>query len=244
MDDLPPPPYSLRDPHESDRLIPATSPDISAFNSFIPSPTLDHTPAFTRNDGQSSSIPRQYVAHPTLTLASPLDHSRSNSELEQAGFVSAAPYFELRVPNRPRPNDMIYHHMTIRPCTGPSDYPLPQPHNTWHQRGVDYQDWLTFLNHLFHERSIEARPGHTQQELDMERLRLGELENQKSRPEGLRSSNTSRPGPSIRRPMPTDHHDSEKTRLRLDAVAKEWNTGFFEPRGLNVVIDFPEGSPP
>jgi ankyrin repeat protein len=62
-------------------------------------------------------------------------------------FVSAAPYFALRPPDRSLYSSITQHHLTIEPHSSPKDLRFPGQEFT--KRGVDVLDWSTFLNHLF-----------------------------------------------------------------------------------------------
>ena len=150
MDDAsPPPPYSPRDPHGSQYL--------TAFNAFTngaptPVPGLPVRPP----SGQTS-VSATYNIAPIPVYGAPVSIAAVNQRtrripdeaLERAGFVSAAPYFELRTPSQATPQDTFYHHMAIGPDARPENLPFPQPSENGISRSVDIQDWLTFLNHLF-----------------------------------------------------------------------------------------------
>ncbi|KAG0650391.1 Ankyrin-3 [Hyphodiscus hymeniophilus] len=241
MDDAPPPPYSLHNPHS---VIPAPSSQpqyITAFNASIDrAPTSIPGLHFQRPSVQTT-VPSRYSApipNPVSQVLVGPPHGRqiADEELMRAGFVSAASYFELRTPDNTTPSNKFYHHMPISPDARPDNLPFPQPAEKWTTRGVDDQDWLTFLNHLFPpHRTEKARDvgGHgleADADLDISRLRLS----------GSRSSDQSRPLLG-NQPGPFDVGQSTELerprRIRIEAVTNQWNEGFFRPRGLEVLIN-------
>jgi ankyrin repeat protein len=244
MNDLnPPPPYSVEDPNRSNAALHAlTSQHILASTSLISS------------NGHTSTGGRPPVATTSLELnsmASPGTHrfeSGDNCDLEKAGFISAFPYFELRSHSNPRPANTLYHRAVIGPETRPADLPYPEPSGNWLQRSVDVLDWKTFLNHLFPEHSIENHASSSEKVL---KSRVGlsfhgrNLESNSSRSQGVTPLlGTYSTGDQSKLMDPYgDNGETDRLRqLRLNAVAMEWNTGFFEPRGLKVVIDLNSSS--
>ena len=159
MDDAPPPPYSLQDPHAPTSAQPFYPPRVvTAFNAFVGTPP--HVPGLPvrQPSGQSGAPTRSApsrspgspgLATPLSLTPQPRPSGITNEELRNIGFVSAAPYFELRTPVQPRPNTVVYHHISVSPGVGPDNVPFPQPSERWTSREVDDQDWMTFLNHLF-----------------------------------------------------------------------------------------------
>ena len=254
MDDAPPPPYSLRDPHSPRAVVPSYPPqDITAFNAFTGTPPL--IPGLpVGQPSRQTSVPARYSApsrspvSPVLTTPTPWisPQARPNSitgeDLANAGFVSAAPYFELRAPAPARPGDVIYHHISIGPDAGPDNLPFPHPVERWTDREVDDQDWMTFLNHLFPPHGAEKdSKGGPEVEADTG-LGMGGLRLSKSRSrDQSRPLLGNRPGPS------SGGQDREEERLRqvrIEAVAAQWNEGFFGPRGLEVLVDINNRTPP
>jgi ankyrin repeat protein len=257
-DDLPPPPYSLRDPgpHNSSSALPSIpSQDISIFNAFLDHPNFN--PASIPIAGGAAAQTSFQVGYsaqsrspvsPTLTAptgaATRVSGSIMGDDLQRAGFVSATPYFELRSPSLPRPADTFYHHMTVAPDACPENLPFPQPQEKWSQRGVDSQDWMTFLNHLFPQHIVDKENrGDKELEADAE-LDIGGL-NLGSRTSTVQSRDQSHPllanSSASGRNMQMGGRDRETDRLRqvrIEAVTAQWNGGFFGPRGLEVIFDF------
>jgi hypothetical protein len=235
MDKASPPPYSVRDPHTP---VPAPDPDqpnyplqgtirdITAFDAFVESPYLIHGLP-TRQSSGSSAFPAHYT-----TPAGNLSGSPSFEELAHAGFVSAQPYFELRLPVFARPKNTLYHYIKIGPDSRPRDYSFPQPTDKWRDREIDDQDWVSFLNHVFppHVERHESGIVEAQENDEMSYSAFG-------RPRTLHESRPllgTEPRPS------TEEPDREKKRLRqarIEAVVLQWNYGFFRPRGLEIVLE-------
>ena len=218
MDDPPPPPYSIHDPHSASPASPSHPPQhITAFNASVGDELPIHSGSLRRPSGR-------------------VPNAISAEELDKAGFVSAEPYFELRTPAQDRPCNTFYHYIVIGPDACPANLPFPQAVETWTSRGVDNQDWMTFLNHLFPPHSAEKHNTGTQEfEADAD-LGVGgfHLSNSKSRDQSRPLLGGNRPGSS------TGGRGREVERLRrvrVEAVSAQWNEGFFGPRGLEVVTD-------
>lgn len=136
MDGAAPPPYSLQDPFGSAQPQQPEPPHlITAFNARIQGPSSPNVGLIATR----TPVPSPVLSRPSASRVAPRSDPTSH-ELVQAGFVSAAPYFELRTPLPARPRNVYYHRMTIRPHTGPENMPFPQPVEQWSSRGVDDQD--------------------------------------------------------------------------------------------------------
>jgi hypothetical protein len=252
MDDAPPPPYSLRDPHSASPAHQPHQPQyITAYNAVIDGPPHPVPGLPVRRPSAQSLVSARYSAPspsqrsppltlPLIPLPLPLSqathHPVVDQELERAGFVSAAPYFELRPPSQPTPCDKFYHHMPISPDARPDNQPFPQPAENWISRGVDNQDWLTFLNHLFPPHIPEKNGDGKGQELELDL----DLDIRRLRLTNSRSSDQSRPLLGDRPGPSTGGQDRELERLwqvRIESVTNQWNLGFFGPRGLEVLVD-------
>lgn len=251
MDDAPPPPYSLRDPHTPTGSLPIYPPqDITAFNAFVGTPPV----LPVRQPSGPSIVParsapsRSPVSPGLTTTLSLIPQTRlngiTNEELQKIGFVSAAPYFELRTPVQPRPSNVIYHHISISPDAGPDNLLFPWPGERWTSREVDDQDWMTFLNHLFPPHAAEGDTKGGQEleadtGVDMGGCRLGKS----STRDQSRPLLGNRPGSSTSTGAQNRETDRSR-RIRIEAVAAQWNEGFFGPRGLEVLIDINNWTPP
>lgn len=245
---LPPPPYSVDDPSQSDGARPPLPPRPALVSPVSPVSPQQYT---LFSPGATPSLETSYIERPqrgfpdyTPTIVSPEQpwspEGLGNSyalELEKGGFISALPYFELRSFEYPRPRDTLHHHLIIGQETRPEHLPYPQPSDKWSARTVDYQDWDTFLNHMFPKHSVEvhALAAHKQ-------LKGGSglfLQGLRIKPQRGDASSPSSGG--YQADVYGDNGETERLRrLRLIAVAAEWNVGFFEPRGLKVTVDFDE----
>jgi hypothetical protein len=180
MDDIPPPPYSVRDPHAPGPA--QTSRQalfITAFNALVDAPAtaLPVTSAGRLEANLPAIFSSQRSVFPISSPSADIQAETSISqELQRAGFVSAAPYFELRPPSELATQPKLYHHFSIVPDACPDNLPFPQPAEKWIYRGVDGQDWLTFLNHLFPPHRSEKYAACVGQELEADaELNTGRL---------------------------------------------------------------------
>ena len=244
MDDAPPPPYSVRDPQSVSPVQPSRPQYITAFNAFVDGAPTPVPGLPIRTPYGQTFVPARYSAPilsptsriPQISAATLQGRLVGDVELGQAGFVSAAPYFELRTPDLARPNDKFYHHMSISPNARPDNLPFPQPVEKWLTRGVDSQDWLTFLNHLFPPHTNERSSSDLGQELKAD----ADLDGGTLRLSESRSRDQSRPLLEIAPGMSSGRQDRKFERLRrvrIEAVTSQWNEGFFEPRGLEILVD-------
>jgi ankyrin repeat protein len=155
------------------------------------------------------------------------------SELQQSGFISAAPYFALRSPTRPPPAGYFVYTIILDSET--ESLPSPSPVSLFQQNEVDSHDWRTFTNHLFPPRAKEfASP--VRQDHSSQVFGSSEVENKKGRHVDLpamvqRMSTT--PNKTSAGGVPGSE-SSQLLAIRTQAVLREWNAGFFEPRGLKI----------
>jgi hypothetical protein len=238
MDLTTPPPYSFYDPHEA-------GPSGSAHIDPTPLPNSGRT--FRRPAVLPAAPVPSYALNPNiscqpLTATSSIPDTASREDLAKAGFISAAPYFELRSPQRSRPRHNLYHHMTITPGHSPGNLPFPHPGQKWISREVDHHDWTTFLTHLFPPAAAENHNGPYELEanIDMDMAGLS-LNNSGSRDQ-------SRPllgETSQNYPDGKQSRELERLRqVRIEAVKAQWNEGFFMRRGLEVLIKITNITPP
>ncbi|RDW78512.1 hypothetical protein BP5796_06364 [Coleophoma crateriformis] len=214
MDDLPPPPYSVHDTNPPSSAQYPTSP-------FIGRVVIDRSEQGPRRSQpvSNTSLPDTPVPVGTPTPAQAPNFSVS--DLEHSGFVSASPYFELRQPLGPRPAQILTAPLNIGPGVSVESIPFPHPANIWEQRGIDQQDWITFLNHLKPVNDTQSRAPTRQKDLEL----LSEAGQQDAL------------YPSQLRP----NEDGEKARLhhvKIKATIAQWNHGFFLPRSVEVIPVF------
>jgi len=248
LPDLPPPPYSAVDPTRSHPTLPSlATPDITTFNAFIPSPQFTNdsrpsgqAPGYSTNSPQHDVLTPRYVSPVAASVTTGFGSPTSiiGNDLERSGFVSASPYFELRSHDRPRPADTFYQHLIVAPETRPQNLPFPQAQDRWLWRGVDDQDWATFLNHLFPDHGLDTK---RHEGLESEAglgLQGLSLEKRRSRPDEAHPLPGNYSPGSLSSPTPQNHEDERLRRVRIGAVVAQWNEGFFEPRGLGVTLQF------
>jgi ankyrin repeat protein len=232
---LPPPPYSVQD--EQLPVLPPR-PSLPSSNS------LQQNPQFSRalRPSLQTSFEDRPIPRTPETPRPGNQSTPSSLELEKGGFISARPYFQLHSYDYPRPRDTLYHVIVIGQETGVNDLPYPPPSNKWSERAANAHNWDAFLHHLFPKHSIESHSLATHKQLEvgsgllLQRLQIGARR-------GEESSSSSGTYPVSKSRGLTDlYGDNWETerlrRLRLNATAAEWNEGFFEPRGLKVVINF------
>lgn len=122
--------------------------------------------------------------------------------------------------------------------------PFPQPVETWTSRGVDAQDWSTFVSFLltpYWEENRGAVEGLVELEadvgVDFAALGLGNsISTSRSRDQNRPLLGENSAGLS---PL-QDRQSREMERLRrvrIEAVSSQWNEGFFAPRGLQIIIN-------
>jgi ankyrin repeat protein len=256
MKSLPPPPYSVADPSQSDPHLRGLPMRVPVRRPLPSSPLQQHTqisPA-QRPSLHTTSLERPERAIPRPATSTPSSWSSTQSssyglDLEKGGFISARPYFHLRSYDYSRPRDTLYNLIIISPDTCPDNLSYPQPKDKWSERAVDTHDWDTFLNHLFPKHSVESHALSTHKQLKggsglpLQGLRIRARTGEASLP-SLEILPGSEPGKST--DPYGDNGETERLRqLRINAVTVEWNEGFFEPRGLKIIIDFdrPSSSP-
>lgn len=265
MKSLPPPPYSVQDPSPAEGEAPRL-PARPAANSIVISPISPqlHTQF---SPGVRPSLQTSFVERPergptrsTPSIVSPKtpwssasqstsQSTSDNLDLEKGGFVSARPYFQLRYYDYPRPRDTLYHLLIIGHETRSDDLPYPQPSDKWSGRAVDNHDWDTFLHHLFPKHSIENHSLATHKQLKggsglpLQGLRIRARRGDMSSPSSGAYSNSD--SGQLADPYGDNGETERLRRLRLSAVIAEWNEGFFDPRGLKLIVDFgkPNSSP-
>ncbi|KAI1133478.1 hypothetical protein F5Y10DRAFT_88905 [Nemania abortiva] len=134
---------------------------------------------------------------------------------DECATPSAQAYFDSRPPNRSSgPNITIV--LEITPASAPSDFPYP---NQVLDRDVSEQDWQTFINYLI--------PGHAARansHIIARKLRMAD-DARSPGSEGIVEAQLAplKSSPSV-----------SVSPQNIDAVTREWNRGFFEPRGVTV----------
>ncbi|KAI0875426.1 hypothetical protein GGS24DRAFT_455121, partial [Hypoxylon argillaceum] len=134
---------------------------------------------------------------------------------EHVVAASAQDYFDSRPPNRPSgPNVTIV--LDITPTSTPADFPYPKQVR---DRDVSEQDWQTFINYLIPQHAARANSHIVARKLRMAEdasspASGGIVEAQLA---SLKSSASVSVSPQS-----------------IDGVTRQWNRGFFEPRGVTI----------
>lgn len=221
MEILPPPPYSETDP-----------------GSMILTPSTSHADNASRR-ARSAVSPSETESVVYTPPYSPTDagHQSVAEELNNVSSAAATAYFESRPALRPRASIPQVHTLTITSTTEPKDIPYPQELGAY---DTTEQDWATFLNFLFpdHASSINGDIADRKLAAELEYMRITE---EKS----LRSdmSHVEAQLEPLRQTPEATSQAAERLgeRLnRIDATITEWNTGFFEPRSLQIRFIEPE----
>ncbi|KAL2072969.1 hypothetical protein VTL71DRAFT_10293 [Oculimacula yallundae] len=215
-----PPPYSPSDPHSANIH-----------------QQLPHRQNYLANLSTNSQLTSSSISNASLPPTYPMTSTIPASELQRAGFISATSYFLLRTAPLTKPRNIFYHHMTMAPDVQARSLPFPQPVDTWTGRGVDRQDWETFISFLltpyWEERRADAE-GLAEMDAD-EGIEIGVS----------RSTDQSRPllggssglGPASQLQGAQSREQERLRRVRIEAVSSQWNEGFFAPRGLQIIIN-------
>ncbi|KAI1187269.1 hypothetical protein F5B17DRAFT_325874 [Nemania serpens] len=156
---------------------------------------------------------------------SPLDvqYGFAGPSQDEHTTASAQAYFDSRPPNRSSESNVTIA-LEIRPDATPSDFPYPKQA---HGRDVTEQDWQTFINYLI--------PGHAASA------------NSRIIDRKMRMAGDAQPFFATDNIVETQFASlklSESASVSLqniDAVVREWNHGFFEPRGITISQASPAG---
>ncbi|KFY45650.1 hypothetical protein V494_00848 [Pseudogymnoascus sp. VKM F-4513 (FW-928)] len=148
-----------------------------------------------------------------------------------APWEGANSYFASRPPYPSPPSRIISHRIVLQPGSGRDEIPLP---SKFSDRGVDEQDWFTFLNHLFPDHVLT---GNNQKD--------GAANGVDGKPPLYPSTEKANGLADLGLPSAktgSENSYPEKSysrRANIHKAVKEWNTGFFEPRGLLVIAKTP-----
>jgi hypothetical protein len=119
--------------------------------------------------------------------------------------------------------------------TRPSDLPFPYPEEKWLERDVLPEDWQTFINYLipYHAdiSNSEVADRKMKAELIDERMERLTLNTDSGRTDSAKID-------AQLSPLRHTHADPSVV-SNIDTVIKEWNEGFFGPRGLLIEIAEP-----
>ncbi|KAF7894913.1 hypothetical protein EAF00_006727 [Botryotinia globosa] len=219
MDQIAPPPYSETD-------------DFSNTNTTIPTPTTTEADDASRANGRvrsdSSSTENSLIYTPPYSPTEPDDqHSENNPR-----NLSPHNYFESRpLPLQFSAPRITQHEIYVTPRSAPEDIPIPSPAPDY---GITQQDWSTFVNYLLPNHTLHVNHDVADRKLKaeliderMHRLTLNEHDN--SRLDMNEVQAQLRP---LRHPVTASNTDWVG---HVDKVIQTWNSGFFLPRGLEIL---------
>ncbi|KAI0443768.1 hypothetical protein F4803DRAFT_514148 [Xylaria telfairii] len=129
--------------------------------------------------------------------------------------TSAQAYFDSRPPNRP-PGPNIIISLEVKPDASPSDFPYPKRAL---DRDITEQDWQTFINYLIPEHAARANS-----HIINRKLRVAG---------GSQPSASDDVAEAQLAPLKSSENEPGHPQ-NIDAVTREWNHGFFEPRGVTI----------
>ncbi|KAJ6437148.1 RING finger domain-containing protein [Purpureocillium lavendulum] len=218
VEEAPPPPYSET--------------DIYSHSAGPRTPTVANTAASPRTDDGASRISSSASTggEPVLT---PPDTPRTASNPQEllhdqhAQPGAAALYFESRPPPPPSssspsvargPAGVVVHAVNVDAASTPDTLPYQAE---WASRGVTAQDWATFVNFLL--------PDHTTRGNDAvidRKLRAEGGGDATSRAAGAQLEHVRESGP-----------EAVRRREDAEATVRQWNDGFFGPRGISIRLD-------
>ncbi|KAI0450288.1 hypothetical protein F5B21DRAFT_441413 [Xylaria acuta] len=134
---------------------------------------------------------------------------------DQHTTASAQAYFDSRPPNRP-PGPNITIALEITADAAPSDFPYPKRAL---DRDITEQDWQTFINYLIPEHAARANSHIVDRKLQV----AGD--SQPSAGDDIAEAQLAPLKSSTNVPVSPQN---------VEAVTREWNHGFFEPRGVTI----------
>ncbi|KAI4231971.1 MAG: hypothetical protein L6R40_007558 [Gallowayella cf. fulva] len=129
-------------------------------------------------------------------------------------FVSGAAYFHMRPTIHQRPVNILPCHIAVFADTTAADLPMPKPNRILVDRDLSLHDWETFVNHLVLCHTATSSTSAVEEKVG--KRQPGALGSEKN-PHALSAGEPQR-------------------QQRVKAVVKEWNQGFFMPRGIEIVV--------
>ncbi|KAF7940900.1 uncharacterized protein EAE97_007085 [Botrytis byssoidea] len=219
MDQTAPPPYSEADV-------------FSNTNTTIPTPTSTEADDASRVNGRvrsdSSSTENSLIYTPPYSPTEPDDqHSENNPR-----NLFPHNYFESRpLPLQFSAPRITQHEIYVTPRSAPEDIPIPFSAPDY---GITQQDWSTFVNYLLPNHTLDVNHDVADRKLKAELIdermhRLTLNEHDYSRLDMNEVQAQLRP---LRHPVTASNKDWVG---HVDKVIQTWNSGFFLPRGLEIL---------
>ncbi|KAF7902215.1 hypothetical protein BELL_0083g00150 [Botrytis elliptica] len=219
MDQTAPPPYSETDV-------------FSNTNTTIPTPTTTEADDASRVNGRarsdSSSTESSLIYTPPYSPTEPGDQHSENSPRN----LSPHNYFKSRpLPLQFSAPRITQHEICVTLRSAPDDIPIPSSAPDY---GITQQDWSTFVNYLLPNHTLNVNHDVADRKLKAELIdermhRLTLNEHDYSRLDMNEVQAQLRP---LRHPITASNTDWIG---RVDEVIQTWNSGFFLPRGLEIL---------
>ncbi|TVY73397.1 hypothetical protein LSUE1_G006437, partial [Lachnellula suecica] len=217
----PPPPYSETDIYSNTSSHPILTPATSQADNASVAGNLHVSTASSIDDS---------------VIYTPL-HSPSGSD-HQDGFghastTSALAYFESRPATSRSPPQSISHKISVTPRTRPDELPYQQ---NWDSIDITRQDWQTFVNHLLPDHTVAINNDIADRKLNHQ-LEMEESMHELSIGGDVKSranmSEVDAQLDPLRQPLSPRSADYLSSAY---STVAEWNEGFFNPRGLHIII--------
>ncbi|KAI1395223.1 hypothetical protein F4819DRAFT_479023 [Hypoxylon fuscum] len=150
-------------------------------------------------------------------------HYNFSGSDEHNTINSAQSYFETRPAQRRAPGQDLVVSLAVTDDSSPNSFPYP----SWaRERETTEQDWQTFLNYLLPDHAERANSHVLERKLRAE----DDVESAKSE-RGIAEAQLGQ--------IRSSSDLSTKSTHDIDAVIREWNDGFFGPRGVSVTRQTP-----
>ena len=218
-----PPPYSETDIYSNSGAQPSPHPSVGSARGYAPT-----------DDGAASRMSEStgdIIYTPPLTPRTSSHQSESHAN-RPSPASGASFYFDSRPVQAPSPpGELLVHTVRINSTSLPDDLPYQRE---WAGRDVTSQDWATFVNYLL--------PDHTTRGNEAVRERKLRAEDSRNDAASVASSGRSQAEAQLDQ-MRGSQASTSRSRANLEATVREWNAGFFGPRGINVRLEPDERMP-
>ncbi|KAL2016000.1 hypothetical protein VTK56DRAFT_4446 [Thermocarpiscus australiensis] len=212
LEDVPPPPYSETDVYSASGGRDSHGADDTTLSTASTNGDVIYTPPLTPRSSHQSNFA---------------------GEVDSVASSSAAAYFQRRPPPPLPSHPRIVHAVTIGNDSTPDDLPYP---SDFASRDVRAEDWQTFINYLMPHHSAASNEQLVDRKLRAEGVAAGSSDDATHSQSSGRSHAEAQMG-GIRSPV--DEFDAANRRETVEATVREWNDGFFAPRGISVRVALP-----
>ncbi|KAL1869430.1 hypothetical protein VTK73DRAFT_3134 [Phialemonium thermophilum] len=251
--DIPPPPYSETDIYSVSGSAPSlpgrpTLRTSSHGGSAVDDVASPGAPA----SATTSSTSAEVIHTPPLTPHSSHQSVFGPAVSDHLTTSSALLYFESRPSLSFHPGVQLVHCITVLPTSVPADFPYP----SWAAaRDVLPEDWQTFVNYLLPHHPARSNAQVIDRKLQAEGSEEGQGNGKARDDDGNEdeddlSSHRGRGPPShaeqqLHQLRPTLEDGLLQRRHDIEDTVREWNDGFFAPRGITInlnPVDLPRPS--